>query len=108
MEPPARAGDDRVPGHPGELVSPRGLGRPPHPQTPPELTVGLPPPLFFLFFVQATYTFPVGVTTLWWYAPATSFAGNATEAQVSEFDGMIYADAGAGAGGAQQPMVAFT
>ena len=60
--------------------------------------------------MQATYTFPVGVTTLWWYAPATSFAGNATEAQVSEFDGMIYADAGAGAGagGAQQPMVAFT
>ena len=52
--------------------------------------------------MQATYTFPVGVTTLWWYAPATSFAGNATEAQVSEFDGMIYAD------GAQQPMVAFT
>ena len=50
----------------------------------------------------------MGVTTLWWYAPATSFAGNATEAQVSEFDGMIYADAGAGAGGAQQPMVAFT
>ncbi|KAF8656405.1 hypothetical protein AX16_002550 [Volvariella volvacea WC 439] len=26
---------------------------------------------------QATYTFPVGVTTLWWFAPATSgFAGN--------------------------------
>lgn len=24
---------------------------------------------------QATYTFPVGVTTLWWYAPPTSFDG---------------------------------
>ncbi|KAI0321320.1 glycoside hydrolase [Amylostereum chailletii] len=24
---------------------------------------------------QATYTFPVGVTTLWWYAPATSMNG---------------------------------
>lgn len=22
--------------------------------------------------MQATYTFPVGVTTLWWFAPATS------------------------------------
>ncbi|KAF9444952.1 glycoside hydrolase family 30 protein [Macrolepiota fuliginosa MF-IS2] len=28
---------------------------------------------------QATYTFPVGVTTLWWYAPPTSL--NATEAE---------------------------
>ena len=24
--------------------------------------------------MQATYTFPVGVTTLWWYAPATGSA----------------------------------
>ncbi|KAK0463046.1 glucan endo-1,6-beta-glucosidase [Desarmillaria tabescens] len=30
--------------------------------------------------MQATYTFPVGVTTLWWYAPATSsLNGTATE-----------------------------
>ena len=24
--------------------------------------------------MQAAYTFPVGVTTLWWYAPANSFS----------------------------------
>ncbi|KAJ8461900.1 hypothetical protein ONZ51_g11249 [Trametes cubensis] len=29
--------------------------------------------------MQATYTFPVGVTTLWWYAPSTSL--NASEEQ---------------------------
>ncbi|KAF9047180.1 glucan endo-1,6-beta-glucosidase [Hymenopellis radicata] len=31
--------------------------------------------------MQATYTFPVGVTTLWWFAPRTSF--NATTAETS-------------------------
>ncbi|KAI0060172.1 glycoside hydrolase [Artomyces pyxidatus] len=49
---------------------------------------------------QATYTFPVGVTTLWWYAPPTSVQSNGTEA---EFDGAIYNDAH----GEQQPMAAF-
>ncbi|KAF8174701.1 glucan endo-1,6-beta-glucosidase [Mycena galopus ATCC 62051] len=29
--------------------------------------------------MQATYTFPVGVTTLWWYAPAISFNGTQEE-----------------------------
>ena len=29
--------------------------------------------------MQATYTFPVGVTTLWWYAPSMSL--NASEEQ---------------------------
>lgn len=28
---------------------------------------------------QATYTFPVGVTTLWWYAPSASLDVDATE-----------------------------
>ncbi|KAJ7119298.1 glycoside hydrolase [Mycena crocata] len=37
--------------------------------------------------MQATYTFPVGVTTLWWYAPATASSNaarttNATDIQV--------------------------
>ncbi|KAI0333703.1 glycoside hydrolase [Cubamyces sp. BRFM 1775] len=32
--------------------------------------------------MQATYTFPVGVTTLWWYAPSTSL--NASEKQEQE------------------------
>ena len=32
--------------------------------------------------MQATYTFPVGVTTLWWYAPSTSL--NASEEQEQE------------------------
>ncbi|KAL4251807.1 glycosyl hydrolase 30 family protein [Abortiporus biennis] len=29
--------------------------------------------------MQATYTFPVGVTTLWWYAPSTSSIGARTD-----------------------------
>lgn len=28
--------------------------------------------------LQAVYTFPVGVTTLWWYAPADSLHANET------------------------------
>ncbi|TFK37581.1 glucan endo-1,6-beta-glucosidase [Crucibulum laeve] len=32
--------------------------------------------------LQATYTFPVGVTTLWWYAPVTSSKVNVTEVYV--------------------------
>jgi len=37
--------------------------------------------------LQATYTFPVGLTTLWWYAPAQSL--NTT---FTEFDAQIYAE----------------
>ncbi|KAJ7663654.1 glycoside hydrolase superfamily [Mycena rosella] len=33
--------------------------------------------------MQATYTFPVGVTTLWWYAPATGSASAVALADVS-------------------------
>ncbi|KAJ8453512.1 hypothetical protein ONZ45_g19690 [Pleurotus djamor] len=47
--------------------------------------------------MQATITFPVGVNTLWWYAPKQSF--NGTE----EFDGVVYADAN----GQQQPLGKF-
>ncbi|KAF7373313.1 Glucan endo-1,6-beta-glucosidase [Mycena sanguinolenta] len=32
--------------------------------------------------MQATYTFPVGVTTLWWYAPPTSFNGTKQETEI--------------------------
>ncbi|KAL0952777.1 hypothetical protein HGRIS_007001 [Hohenbuehelia grisea] len=38
--------------------------------------------------MQATITFPVGVTTLWWYAPSQSFDGTTS----GEFDGQIYAE----------------
>ncbi|KAJ6476301.1 glycoside hydrolase [Mycena sanguinolenta] len=38
--------------------------------------------------MQATYTFPVGVTTLWWYAPPTSFNGTKEETEIyTETDG---------------------
>ena len=30
--------------------------------------------------IQAKYTFPIGVTTLWWYAPNTSNNGRRTDA----------------------------
>ena len=33
---------------------------------------------------QATYTFPVGVTTLWWYAPANSAKGADEEIRVGD------------------------
>ncbi|KAI0052461.1 glycoside hydrolase family 30 protein [Auriscalpium vulgare] len=52
---------------------------------------------------QATYTFPVGVTTLWWYAPPTSTQVNGTGDDASSeatFDREVY-------GGAQQPLSAF-
>jgi hypothetical protein len=35
---------------------------------------------------KATYTFPVGVTTLWWYATADSFDGKDT------FEGQMYSE----------------
>lgn len=47
---------------------------------------------------QARYTFPVGVTTLWWYAPDQSF--NGTEA--AEPEG-LYAEHG----GKQVPVALF-
>ncbi|KAJ7619448.1 glycoside hydrolase [Roridomyces roridus] len=37
--------------------------------------------------MQATYTFPVGVTTLWWYAPPESLRANATVDIYAETDG---------------------
>ncbi|KAF9502119.1 glucan endo-1,6-beta-glucosidase [Pleurotus eryngii] len=46
---------------------------------------------------QATITFPVGVSTLWWYAPKQSFNGTAG------FDGSIFA----GGDGTQQPLGNF-
>ncbi|KAJ7717570.1 glucan endo-1,6-beta-glucosidase [Mycena metata] len=45
--------------------------------------------------MQATYTFPVGVTTLWWYAPPTSLK-NATKDEATE----IYTETD----GKQQPL----
>ncbi|KAJ7079601.1 glycoside hydrolase [Mycena belliarum] len=48
---------------------------------------------------QATYTFPVGVTTLWWYAPPDSFkATNATKQDIE-----IHAETD----GKQQPLGVF-
>ncbi|THU93388.1 glucan endo-1,6-beta-glucosidase [Dendrothele bispora CBS 962.96] len=60
--------------------------------------------------MQATYTFPVGVTTLWWFAPANSFNGtttstsssSATESEEETFP--VYADYG---DGKQVPMDAL-
>ena len=42
---------------------------------------------------QATYTFPVGVTTLWWYAPneGVSRRANPNANATEEFDGTAYA-----------------
>ena len=41
--------------------------------------------------MQATYTFPVGVTTLWWYAPSTSLQVQAASVNVTgEFDDYDY------------------
>ncbi|EIM84383.1 glycoside hydrolase [Stereum hirsutum FP-91666 SS1] len=46
---------------------------------------------------QATFTFPVGVTTLWWYAPVTSASANANsdsdfEANSQAFNGTFWAE----------------
>lgn len=49
---------------------------------------------------QATYTFPVGVTTLWWYAPAESLNGTARadDASAPPFEeGKIFGTHGDGA-----------
>lgn len=41
--------------------------------------------------MQATYTFPVGVTTLWWYAPTTSLQADATANVTDNRDANDYA-----------------
>ena len=46
---------------------------------------------------KATYTFPVGVTTLWWFAVADSFDGGNT------FDSQIHGESN----GQQIPMRLF-
>ncbi|KAI0369367.1 glycoside hydrolase [Pilatotrama ljubarskyi] len=53
--------------------------------------------------VQATYTFPVGVTTLWWYAPSESFDG---ESEAREGKQKQQLD-GAGKEKAQKPFKAW-
>jgi hypothetical protein len=52
--------------------------------------------------MQATYTFPVGVTTMWWYAPdeGNDFAANATTAFYTDEEHQS-------GGGKQQPMGFF-
>lgn len=39
---------------------------------------------------QATYTFPVGVTTLWWYAPPSGNVVNNTKSSNKTFDDGLY------------------
>ncbi|KAK7441836.1 hypothetical protein VKT23_016497 [Stygiomarasmius scandens] len=53
--------------------------------------------------MQATYTFPVGVTTLWWFAPDNSFNGT-TANSAEEESYPVYADYG---DGNQVPMGTF-
>ncbi|OBZ71255.1 Endo-1,6-beta-D-glucanase [Grifola frondosa] len=53
--------------------------------------------------MQATYTFPVGVTTLWWYAPNEGASLNATLAEDEPLEPMIYGNAG----GEEIPMGTF-
>ncbi|KAJ6491902.1 glucan endo-1,6-beta-glucosidase [Mycena sanguinolenta] len=42
--------------------------------------------------MQATYTFPVGVTTLWWYAPGTTHSKKAATFDATEPSGFCPAD----------------
>ncbi|KAH9847929.1 glycoside hydrolase [Lenzites betulinus] len=58
--------------------------------------------------VQATYTFPVGVTTLWWYAPAPSFnAAEEGKAADADADADAGKQRGAGEASAKEPFTAW-
>ncbi|THH04832.1 hypothetical protein EW145_g5236 [Phellinidium pouzarii] len=46
--------------------------------------------------MQATYTFPVGVTTLWWYAPVTSATAQNTTQNVDYADDQFVAETNGG------------